>query len=53
MDAVPENYRPAPWVAVFTKTELQWLAERLDASNRELRIVNRKLAEHRRKEHEN
>jgi hypothetical protein len=44
-DAVPENYQPAPWIAVFTNTELRWLCERLDASNRELRIINRRLAE--------
>lgn len=45
-ESVPTEYVPAKWVAVFSKRELQHLAEKLDASNRELRIVNQSMRQH-------
>lgn len=40
----PEWVEPK-WLKVFNRRELAYLAFRLDASNRTLRIVNRQLAE--------
>lgn len=45
-DVIPPDWQPPRWIEPFTKRELQWLAARLDASNRELRIVNRRLVTH-------
>lgn len=37
--AIPEDYRPSAWLVLpkYSKRELQWLCERLDHSNHELR----------------
>ncbi|GAB3278374.1 hypothetical protein GCM10027449_18470 [Sinomonas notoginsengisoli] len=44
-DTVPPDWAPRPWLEPFTRRELQWLAERLDAANRQLRIANRRLVQ--------
>lgn len=52
----PDDYRPAAWLVLpkYSKRELQWLAERLDHSNHELRQqlfhLREQLAQHDRQE---
>lgn len=43
--SVPPEWTEPKWLKVFNRRELAWLAFRLDSSNRELRIVNRRLVE--------
>jgi hypothetical protein len=42
---IPEDWTAPSWLTGpnYTKTELMYLAERLDASNRQLRIINQRL----------
>lgn len=44
-NAVPEEWPEPAWLKVFNRRELAYLSWRLDASNSELRITCRKLAE--------
>ncbi|BCT76089.1 hypothetical protein SCMU_19310 [Sinomonas cyclohexanicum] len=41
--AVPADWPEPPWLKVFNRRELAWLAHRLDATNRELRITIQRL----------
>ncbi|GAB2736761.1 hypothetical protein GCM10027090_05180 [Sinomonas soli] len=43
--AVPDDWTEPPWLTPFNRWELMWLCQRLDAANRDLRIVNRRLTE--------
>ena len=36
---VPTDWTPPAWLTIYTRTELQYLAERQDARNRELRQI--------------
>jgi len=42
--AIPENWIPPRWLEPYSKRELMWLCSRLDATNRSLRVANRRLA---------
>lgn len=42
---IPEDWTAPPWLERpgYTNRELMYLAERLDASNRQLRLINQRL----------
>ncbi|WP_156144276.1 hypothetical protein [Sinomonas humi] len=37
-DAVPQDYKPQPWLKPYAKRELQWLCQQLHDRNTRLQI---------------